>query len=82
VHVQKLVSVVKMTTVLEKYNTEEQRFVVRFFVGKKAQCVFVKKYFLFTLGNDYRIKRFATGSRNVTNISLMIKKLKLTCGSD
>jgi hypothetical protein len=39
--VQRLVSVVKMATVLEAFTTEEQRFVVRFFVGgggKRNQC--------------------------------------------
>jgi hypothetical protein len=38
-HVQRLVSVVKMATVLEEYTAEKQRSVVRFFfVGKRAQC--------------------------------------------
>jgi hypothetical protein len=36
-HVQRLVSVVKMATVLEKCATEEQRSVVRFFVGERIQ---------------------------------------------
>jgi hypothetical protein len=35
--VRKLVSVVKMATVLVKCTTEEQRSVVRFFVGKRTQ---------------------------------------------
>jgi EAL domain-containing protein (putative c-di-GMP-specific phosphodiesterase class I) len=33
-----LVSVVKMTTVLEECNTEEQLSVLRFSVGKRIQC--------------------------------------------
>jgi hypothetical protein len=37
-HFQRLVSVVKMATVLEKCTTEEQRSDVRFFVGKRTQC--------------------------------------------
>jgi hypothetical protein len=37
-HVQSLVSVVKMATVLEEYSTEEQRSVVHFSVSKRAQC--------------------------------------------
>jgi hypothetical protein len=38
-HVQRLVSVVKMATVREECNNEEQRSVVRFFfVGKRTQC--------------------------------------------
>jgi hypothetical protein len=37
VHVQKLVSVVKMATMLEAYTTEEQRPGV-FFVGNRTQC--------------------------------------------
>jgi hypothetical protein len=36
-HVQRLVSVVKMVTVLEEYIREEQRSVVRLFCGKKTQ---------------------------------------------
>jgi hypothetical protein len=37
--VQRLLSVVKMVTVLEEYYTEEQRYVMCFFfVGKRTQC--------------------------------------------
>jgi hypothetical protein len=37
-HVQRLVSVVKMATVLEECATEEQCSVVRSFMGKSTQC--------------------------------------------
>jgi hypothetical protein len=37
-HFQRLVSVVKMATVFKVFTTEEQLSVVRFFVGKGAQC--------------------------------------------
>jgi hypothetical protein len=37
-HVQKLVSVVKMATVLEECTNEEQRSVTHLFVGKRPQC--------------------------------------------
>jgi hypothetical protein len=37
-HVQRLVSVVKMATVLEECSTEEQRSVVRLSMGKRNQC--------------------------------------------
>jgi hypothetical protein len=37
-HVQSLVLVVKMVTMLEAYTTEEQRYVVRFFMGKMIRC--------------------------------------------
>jgi hypothetical protein len=37
-NVQRLVSVVKMATVLEECNTEEQCSLVRIFVGKRTQC--------------------------------------------
>jgi hypothetical protein len=60
-HVQRLVSVVKMSTVLKEYITEEQRSVVRFFFVcvQKASMrnIFVKKYFLFTVGSVCRVKR-------------------------
>jgi hypothetical protein len=39
-HVQRLVSVVKIATVLEECSNEEQRSGVRFFVGRRAQCKF------------------------------------------
>jgi hypothetical protein len=54
-----LVSVVKMATVLEKYTTEEQRSVVHFYGQKDSmQSIFIKKCFLFTVGNICRVKRF------------------------
>jgi hypothetical protein len=37
-HVQRLVPVLKMATVLEEYTAEEQRSVLRFFMGKNTQC--------------------------------------------
>jgi hypothetical protein len=38
-HVQRMVSVVKMATVLEEYTIEEQHSAVHFFfVGKRTQC--------------------------------------------
>jgi hypothetical protein len=37
VHVQRLVSVVKMATVLEECTTENQRSVVHFFVGERTK---------------------------------------------
>jgi hypothetical protein len=64
-HVQKLVSVNKMATLLQGCTTEEQRSVVRLFVGKiSLQRIFIKKRFLFTAGRVSRVKRFTTGSRN------------------
>jgi hypothetical protein len=72
-----MVSVVKMATVLEEYTTEEQLHVVLFCAHKDSmQGIFIKKYFLFTVGSVCRVKRFTTGSRNVVNFSLMTKRLK------
>jgi hypothetical protein len=64
-HVQRLVSVISMTTVLKENTTKEQLSVVRF-CGQKdsTQRLFVKKCFLFTVGSFYSVKRFTTGSRN------------------
>jgi hypothetical protein len=51
-HVQGLVSVDKMATVLEVCTTEEQRSVVRFCGPKESiQRIFIKKCFMFTVGN-------------------------------
>jgi hypothetical protein len=66
-HVQRLVSVVRMQTVLGEYTTGQQRSVVHFFfVGKKdsMQRIFIKKRFLFTVGSVCRVKRFTVGSMN------------------
>jgi hypothetical protein len=37
-HVQRLVSVVRMATVLEECNTEDQRSVMRFLLRKSTEC--------------------------------------------
>jgi hypothetical protein len=64
-HVQRLVSVVKMTTVLEECITEEQRSVV-FFCGQKdsIQRIFIKKCSPFMVGSVCRVKGLKTGPRN------------------
>jgi hypothetical protein len=58
-HVQRLVTVVKMATMLEEYITKEQRTVVLFFSARKdsVQRIFIKKCFLFMLGSVCRVKR-------------------------
>jgi hypothetical protein len=60
-HVQRLVSVVKMATVVEECSTEEQRSVMRF-CGQKdsTQRTFIKRCFLFAVGSVCRVKRFTT----------------------
>jgi hypothetical protein len=76
--VQRLVSVVEKATVLEEYTTEEQRSCCYFFCEQKnsMQRIFIKKYFLLTVGSVCRVKRFNLGG----NVSLM-KSLKRRCGS-
>jgi hypothetical protein len=63
-HVHRLVSVVKMATVLEECITEEQSTIVLFFWGKKTQC---KGYSLRNIscyvGKFCRVKRFHLGVR-------------------
>jgi hypothetical protein len=56
-HFQKLVSVVKMATVIEEYATEEELSIVSFFCGQKdsMQRTFVKKCFMFMVGSVYRV---------------------------
>jgi hypothetical protein len=65
-----------MATVLEEYTTEEHcSFML--FCGQKGL-----EHLLFTLGSVCHVKRFTTGSRNVSNVSLMTKRLKQRRGSD
>jgi hypothetical protein len=56
-HVQRLVLVVKMVTVLEEYITEKQRFVGWGGI-KGLNAIFIKKCFLFTVRNVCRVKPF------------------------
>jgi hypothetical protein len=65
VHFQMLVSVVKMTAMLEECTTKEQYSVERF-GGQKVsmQRIFIKKRFLFMVRSVCHIKQFTTGLRN------------------
>jgi hypothetical protein len=82
-HVQKLVSVVKMTTLLEECTTEKQRNLVRFFCGQKNS---MQRTFINTLlcllreMSVCRLKRFTTGSRNsltdVSNSQMMADQVR------
>jgi hypothetical protein len=61
VHVQRLVSVVKMATVLEECTAEKECPVVRFCGQKDSmQRMFIKKCFLFMVGSVCCIKQFKT----------------------
>jgi hypothetical protein len=54
-----------MATVLELCTTEEQSSVVRFCGPMDSmQRIFIKKFFLFSVGSVRRIKLFTTGARN------------------
>jgi hypothetical protein len=62
-YVQRLVSGVKMATVLA-FSTEEQRSVCAFFFCEQKDSmpkVIIKKYVLFTVRSVCRVKRFTTG---------------------
>jgi hypothetical protein len=54
IHVQRLVSAVKIVTVLEEYTIEERRSIVCFFGQNDCKL-------LFTLGSVCRLKRFTPG---------------------
>jgi hypothetical protein len=60
-HVQRLVSVVKMVTMLEEYATKKQNSVVRFCGQKDSmQRIFIKKCFPFTVGSVCCVRWFTT----------------------
>jgi hypothetical protein len=68
VHVLRLVSVVKMGTVLEGCSTEGQHSVVCFLWARGLNAnnvTVIKKRFLLMVGSVYHVKRFRTGSRNL-----------------
>jgi hypothetical protein len=79
-YVQGLVSVIKMTIVLEEYTTEEQSSVVRFCLwakGLNAKDIH-KEMFLVYGGKCLSRKAIHNW---VANVSLMTKSLKWRCGS-
>jgi hypothetical protein len=55
-HVQRLISVIKMATVLEDFTTEEQRSVVRFLWAKGLNAKDI--CFLLLVGSVCGVKRF------------------------
>jgi hypothetical protein len=62
VHVQRLVSVVKMVIMLEEYNTEEQPSVMCFFfffVSKRTRCKGCT-CFPYMVGSVCHVKQFTT----------------------
>jgi hypothetical protein len=65
VHVQWLVSVVKVVTILEECTTVEQRSAVHFCGPKDSvQRILIKKCFLFMVRSVCHVKQFTPGSRN------------------
>jgi hypothetical protein len=68
-HDQRLVSVVKIATVIEECYTEEQRSVVRFCGQKKIIRISIKKYFLFMVRSVFRVRLFTAVSRNSLGLS-------------
>jgi hypothetical protein len=63
-HVQRLVSVVKIATMLGECTTEEQRSVVRFMWAEGYNAkIFLKRCFLFTVGSACPLTRFSLGTK-------------------
>jgi hypothetical protein len=55
-------------TLLEECITEENRSVVRFCGQKDSmQRIFIKKYFLFMMGNVCRVKRLSLGGKRLAD---------------
>jgi hypothetical protein len=66
-HVQRLVSVVKMATVLEKFTNEKQLCVVLLFVGKVLSANYIhKEIFPVYDGKCLPRKTFTSGWQNFT----------------
>jgi hypothetical protein len=87
-HVQRLVSVVKMATVLEGCTIEELRSFMNFFLWARDSMprILIKKCFLFTVGSVCHVKRFTAGSRNslknegVAEVAETTAKRLVCCG--
>jgi hypothetical protein len=79
VNVQRLVSVVKMTTVFEECYTEEKHFIVSIFVGKGHNAKDIHKEMFPVYGG--KCLSCKAVHNWVANVSLMTKRLKRRCGS-
>jgi hypothetical protein len=62
VHIQRLVAVIKMTTMLEGV-LPKSSFLLCILCGQKdsMQTIFIKKCFLFTVGSVCHVKQFTSG---------------------
>jgi hypothetical protein len=71
-----------MATVLEKCTAIEERSAV-YFCGQKdsMHMILINKYSMFMGGNICEVKFYITGSRNVTNVSMMANRLERRCAS-
>jgi hypothetical protein len=78
-HVQRLVSVVKMATVLEECSTEEQHSVVRVLWTKGLSAKDIHKEMFHVYGG--KCLSLKAVHNWVANVSLMTKTLKRRCGS-
>jgi hypothetical protein len=67
-----------MATVLEECITEEQSSVVRFscWQNDPMQKIFIKKYFMFRVGNFYRVKRFSLGVKRFADDEEVEKEVR------
>jgi hypothetical protein len=79
VHVQRLVSVVEMATVLQGCNTEDQSSVLRSSWAKELNAKDIYKE-MFPVYGRKCLSRKAVHNW-VVNLSLMTKRLKRMCGS-
>jgi hypothetical protein len=78
-HVKRLVSVVKMATVIEEYGTEEQRSVGRILWAKGLNAKDIHKEVLLVISRKC-VSRKAVHNW-VANVSLLTKKFKRKCRS-
>jgi hypothetical protein len=79
VNFQRLVSVVKMTSVLEKCSTDEQSSVVHFLCAKGLNAEDIHKEMFPVYGGKCLLRKAVHNC--VANVSLMTKMLKWRCGS-
>jgi hypothetical protein len=79
VHVPRFVSVVKMLTVLEECNTEEQRYVVSFLWAKGLNAKEIHKEMFPVYGGKCLSPKAVHNW--VADVSLMTERFKPRCGS-
>jgi hypothetical protein len=80
-HIQTLVSVIKMATMLGSIRLKSKSFLRFYEQNDSMEAILITKYFLFVVGSVSPVKLLTTGTRNSLKDLRNLLMIKRTCGS-